>query len=127
MREKILVSGGAGFIGSNVVDRYIKEGYDVVVVDNLSTGFSENVNPEAKFYNADIGDRKKIREIFETEKPGYLSHHAAQIDVRKSVEDPCFDALTNIVASIKLIEESVRAGIKKLKIDPQFTTRQRII
>ncbi len=70
MNKKILVTGGAGFIGSHVVDMYIKEGYDVVVVDDLSTGFKENINPEAKFYLADIRDRKKIKEIIETEKPG---------------------------------------------------------
>ena len=113
MNKKVLVTGGAGFIGSHVADRYIREGYNVVVLDNLSTGFKENVNPEAKFYLADITDRKKVREILEAEKPDYVNHHAAQMDVRKSVDDPLFDAKTNILGSINLIEESLRIGIEK--------------
>lgn len=111
--KKVLVTGGAGFIGSNIADRYIQEGYSVVIVDNLSTGFKENINPGAKFYLADIGDGKKLREIFETEKPDYVNHHAAQIDVRKAVADPVFDARTNILGSINLIGESLRIGIEK--------------
>ncbi len=113
MNKKVLVTGGAGFIGSHVADRYIREGYSVVVLDNLSTGFKENVNPEAKFYLADITDRKKVREILEAEKPDYVNHHAAQMDVRKSVDDPIFDAKTNILGSLNLIEESLRIGIAK--------------
>ena len=113
MNKKILVTGGAGFIGSHIVDTYIKEGYHVVVVDDLSTGFKENINPEAKFYLADIKDRKKIKEIIENEKPDYVNHHAAQMDVRKSVEDPVFDAETNILGSINLLEESLQSGIEK--------------
>ena len=65
---KILVTGGAGFIGSNVVDKYIESGYDVIVVDNLSTGFKHNVNSKAKFYELDIRD-KKLENIFREEKP----------------------------------------------------------
>jgi UDP-glucose 4-epimerase len=113
MNKKVLVTGGAGFIGSHVADRYIREGYSVVVLDNLSTGFKENVNPEAKFYLADITDRKKVREILESEKPDYVNHHAAQMDVRKSVDDPVFDARTNILGSVNLMLESLQSGVAK--------------
>jgi UDP-glucose 4-epimerase len=82
-------------------------------LDNLSTGFKENVNPEAKFYLADVTDRKKVREILESEKPDYVNHHAAQMDVRKSVDDPMFDARTNILGSMNLIMESLQSGIAK--------------
>ena len=80
----ILVTGGAGFIGSHVVDLLVKQGYEVVVLDDLSTGHASNLNPAAKFYQMDIRS-PQIREVFETEKPDYISHHAAQMDVRKSV------------------------------------------
>ena len=83
----ILVTGGAGFIGSHVVDSYIELGHNVIVVDNLSTGSLENLNPKAKFYQLDIRD-DRIEEIFKNEKINIVNHHAAQMDVRKSVEDP---------------------------------------
>ncbi|MEW6558151.1 MAG: NAD-dependent epimerase/dehydratase family protein [Elusimicrobiota bacterium] len=110
---KILITGGAGFIGSNIVDAYINAGYSVAIVDNLSTGKKENLNPKAKFYLADITDTKKITQIFETEKPDIVNHHAAQIDVRKSIADPVFDAKTNVIGTINLLENSVRNRVKK--------------
>lgn len=100
---KILVTGGAGFIGSHVVDVFISKGYEVVIVDDLSTGRESNLNPEAKFYKMDIRD-PKLREVFETERPDYVSHHAAQMDVRRSVAQPLFDADVNILGSINVIE-----------------------
>ncbi|GAG77723.1 unnamed protein product, partial [marine sediment metagenome] len=103
----------AGFIGSHVVDRLLKEGYGVVVLDDLSTGFRENINPNAKFYLADICDREKLKEIFEAEKPDYVNHHAAQIDVRKSVSHAVFDVTSNIIGSINLMEEALAIGMKK--------------
>ncbi|MCG2687014.1 NAD-dependent epimerase/dehydratase family protein, partial [Candidatus Parcubacteria bacterium] len=81
---KILVTGGAGFIGSHIVDRLIGEGHKVFVIDNLSTGKKENLNPKVKFYKADI-QSSKISQIFNKEKPNIIFHLAAQIDVRKSV------------------------------------------
>jgi len=111
---KILITGGAGFIGSNIVDAYIKTGYQVVVVDNLVTGKKENINPKAKFYNADITDKKQIAQIFEKEKPCIVNHHAAQLDVRKSVADPVFDATTNILGAINLLENAVKYKVKKI-------------
>jgi len=110
---KILVTGGAGFIGSNIVDRYLGEGHEVVVVDNLITGKRENLNPKAKFYEIDILD-PEIGEIFKKEKPAVINHHAAQIDVRKSLSDPIFDAKVNILGTINILENSVKAGVKKV-------------
>lgn len=109
---KILVTGGAGFIGSHVVDLYLQNGYDVVVVDNLSTGCLSNLNPAATFYWADIRS-PRIDEIFEKERPDLVNHHAAQVDVRRSVSDPFFDAEVNILGSIKLLECAQRYGVKR--------------
>ncbi len=84
---KILVTGGAGFIGSHITDSLIREGHEVVVVDDLSTGRKENLNSKAKFYNTDICS-PEIGDIFKKEDPEVVFHFAAQIDVRKSVENP---------------------------------------
>ena len=110
---KIIVTGGAGFIGSHVADKYIEAGHDVIIIDNLSSGKKENINPKAKFYNVDIKDTRKIPEIFEKEKPDIVNHHAAQIDVRKSVSDPVFDANVNIIGSINLLENCKKHNVKK--------------
>ncbi len=109
---KILVTGGAGFIGSNVVDRLIKEGHKVVVVDDLSTGFKRNLNKQAKFYEIDIRDRG-MENIFKKEKFDYVIHHAAQMDVRRSTKEPEFDAEVNILGSLNLILNSQKYGVKK--------------
>lgn len=108
---KILVTGGAGFIGSHVVDLFIQHGHDVVVVDDLSTGHRHNLNPQAKFYQLDIRD-PKIAEVFATEKPDWVSHHAAQMDVRRSVAQPIFDADVNVCGSINVIEAARHHGVK---------------
>ncbi len=113
MKEKILVTGGAGFIGSNVVDRLIEEGFDVAVLDNLSTGREENLNPDARFYHADITDRREVERIISGENPRWINHHAAQIDVRKSVDDPGFDASANIIGSINLIDSARKSRVEK--------------
>jgi UDP-glucose 4-epimerase len=109
---KVLVTGGAGFIGSHVVDQYIDHGYEVVVVDDLSTGRISNLNPAAKFYQMDIRS-PEIAGVFEKEKPDFVNHHAAQMDVRKSVADPLFDADVNILGSIRLIELARIHGVKR--------------
>jgi len=111
---KILVTGGAGFIGSNIVDRYLAEGHDVAILDNLSTGRRENINAKARLYEVDIRDWDRVLEVFATERPQILNHHAAQMDVRRGVEDPAFDAATNIVGSIYLFEAALRNGIEKV-------------
>ena len=110
---KILVTGGAGFIGSHVADRLIERKHKVVVVDNLSTGTLKNLNPKATFHKADLVNFKKIQEIFKKEKPEIVFHLAAQIDVRKSVADPIFDAKSNILASINLIKTAQESKVKK--------------
>ncbi len=110
---KILVTGGAGFIGSHVVDAYLKEGHEVVVIDNLSSGKKENVNPSAKFYRVDILDDEVLRWVFVEEKPEIVNHHAAQVSVNYSVDHPDKDATINILGSINLIRLSIEYGVKK--------------
>jgi UDP-glucose 4-epimerase len=88
---KVLVTGGAGFIGSHVVDRLIQEGHEVIVVDNLSTGKRRNLNRAARFCKLDI-QSWRLERVFRNERPNIIMHLAAQMDVRKSVEDPIFDA-----------------------------------
>ncbi len=110
---KILVTGGAGFIGSNVADRFIQDGHKVVIIDNLSTGVKANLNKKAKFYKVDIRSAV-IDKIFEREKPDILCHYAAQIDVRKSTNDPIFDAEVNIIGSLNLFNASVKHKVKKI-------------
>jgi UDP-glucose 4-epimerase len=109
---KILVTGGAGFIGSHVVDTLVSMGYQVVVVDDLSTGRRSNLNPEAVFYQADIRS-PELGEIFEKEKPDVVNHHAAQMDVRRSIIEPIFDADVNILGSINLLENARQHGVSR--------------
>jgi len=110
---KILVTGGAGFIGSNVVDGYIREGHQVVVVDNLYTGKTANINPEAKFYPLDIRS-KEIDVLMGKERPDVLNHHAAQISVPVSVEDPVLDAEINVKGLLNLLEKAKEYKVKKV-------------
>jgi UDP-glucose 4-epimerase len=100
---KILVTGGGGFIGSHVVDAYCRDGHSVVVVDDLSTGRKENINSAARFYHLDIRS-PDLGMVFEQEKPEVVNHHAAQMDVRRSVADPVNDAMINVVGGLNLFE-----------------------
>lgn len=109
---KILVTGGAGFIGSHVVDIMIGAGHDVVVIDNLSSGRLANLNPKATFYQLDIRS-PELRLVFEKERPDIIDHHAAQIDVRRSIKEPLFDAEVNILGPIHLAQLAVEFGVKK--------------
>ena len=110
---KILVTGGAGFIGSHIVDILIDKGHNVIILDNLSSGRKENINSDAKLFEADITDFDKVERIFREEKPEIVYHLAAQIDVRKSVENPVFDAKINILSSVNLIKLSSENKVKK--------------
>lgn len=109
---RILVTGGAGFIASHIVDRLIEEGYKVIVVDDLSTGNKENLNPEAKFYKLDICS-PKLEEVFKEERPTVVNHQAAQVDVRKSLVDPIYDARINILGTINILENCRKYKVKR--------------
>ncbi|MCX8202597.1 MAG: SDR family oxidoreductase [Candidatus Micrarchaeota archaeon] len=111
---KVLVTGGAGFIGSNLVDSLISRGNEVSVVDNLSTGKLENVNKNAKFHKIDLTDFSGLNGIFEKERPEVVFHLAAQINVRTSIRDPLLDAKSNVIGSINLIECCMRYGVKRI-------------
>lgn len=110
---KILVTGGAGFIGSNVVDGYINAGHEVIVVDNLSSGKRENLNPKARFYLLDIRS-EEIEKLFEHERPEIVNHHAAQMSVPASVEDPLYDADVNVGGFLNVLESARKYGTKKI-------------
>jgi UDP-glucose 4-epimerase len=110
---KILVTGGAGFIGSHVADAYVAAGHQVVIMDDLSSGKRANLPAAAKFYHADIRT-PEAREIIRNERPQALSHHAAQMDVRKSVADPAFDAAVNVLGTINLLEGAREVGVERV-------------
>ena len=113
MGMKVLVTGGAGFIGSHLVDRLVQEGNQVVVIDNLSTGKRKQVNKKAQFYKMDIRS-KRIERVFRKERPLIVVHLAAQMNVRLSTEDPVFDAEVNILGTINLLEHAVKHGVRKV-------------
>jgi UDP-glucose 4-epimerase len=111
---KILVTGGAGFIGSHVADLFISEGHEVIIVDNLSSGQEKNINSKATFHQMDIGSQDFF-DLIVSEKPDVIDHHAAHIHVGKSVEDPVFDAKNNILATINMMQAAKEAGsVKKV-------------
>ncbi|MEK7670232.1 MAG: NAD-dependent epimerase/dehydratase family protein, partial [Bacteroidota bacterium] len=109
----ILVTGGAGFIGSHVVESYINEGHSVVVVDDLSTGSKGNLHAKAAFYQCDIRS-EKLADVFQRERIEVINHHAAQMDVRKSVSDPMYDASINVLGGLNLFELARKHGVKKI-------------
>jgi UDP-glucose 4-epimerase len=110
---RVLVTGGAGFIASHVVDAYVERGHEVTVVDDLSSGRRENVNPKAELIVADLRDRATIDRL-KGRKFDLVNHHAAQIDVRVSVADPAADAELNIVATLRLFQAMVDDGVRKI-------------
>ena len=109
---KILVTGGAGFIGSHIVDAYIEQGHDVTVVDDLSSGKKKNLNPRARFVAADVRD-PNLSTLFGESRFEVVNHLAAQMDVRKSVQDPFFDASVNILGGLRMLECSRSYGVRK--------------
>ncbi|OAA28484.1 UDP-glucose 4-epimerase [Kosmotoga arenicorallina S304] len=113
MADNILVTGGAGFIGSHVVNALIEKNIMPIVIDNLSSGKMENLDPRALFYQQDITDDEMMEKIFMVHKPKYVFHLAAQISVSRSVKDPIEDARINITGTLKLLELSVKYGVEK--------------
>jgi len=111
---KILVTGGAGFIGGHVAAACVEAGHEVVVMDDLSTGKRANLHPGVRFYEVDIRDGAAVGDVFAREQPELLEHHAAQMDVRKSVADPVFDANVNIVGLLNLMEHGRANGLRRV-------------
>lgn len=110
---RVLVTGGAGFIGSHVVDRLLTAGHRVAVVDDLSSGRRDQVDPRARLYTLDIR-AAELAEVFARERPEAVCHHAAQVDVRRSTVDPRLDAEINILGGLNLLDCALRAGVRKL-------------
>jgi UDP-glucose 4-epimerase len=110
--RKVLVTGGAGFIGSHVAEAYLALGHRVWVVDNLTTGKRENVPAQATFVEMDIRD-EGIRDLFREVGFDLVNHHAAQIDVRVSVNDPVYDAQVNLLGLLNLLEGVREVGTRR--------------
>ena len=111
---KVLVTGGAGFIGSHVVDRLIAAGHDVAVVDNLVTGKRTNLNPAARLYEVDIRDADALGQVFQAERPVVVNHQAAQASVSVSMADPVRDAQINVIGSLNVLEACRYHAVRKL-------------
>jgi len=111
---KVLVTGGCGFIGSHIVDKLVDKGYEVVALDNLSTGKKERLNKKARLVIADIRDGEQINSVFSSEKPAMVIHTAAQVMLRRSIDEPIFDATTNIIGTINVLEACKKNGVKRI-------------
>lgn len=110
---KILITGGAGFIGSHVADACIRLGHEVIVVDNLRTGYERNLNPQARFFKLDICS-PELKHLIAEEKPDIVDHHAAQVSVPFSIQDPITDAEINVKGLINLLEACAQNHVKKV-------------
>ena len=110
---KIAITGGAGFIASHIADAYLALGHEVFVIDNLSTGKRENIPSQATFIEMDVND-SALRDLFIAEKFDIVNHHAAQMDVRVSVQDPSYDARINILGGLNVYESAFKSGVKKI-------------
>ncbi|MEX2430866.1 MAG: SDR family NAD(P)-dependent oxidoreductase [Dehalococcoidia bacterium] len=113
-KTRVLVTGGAGFIGSHVVDALIERGYDVAVLDDLSSGSRANLNAKASFYEADVRDPAAVDQVFSAVRPQLVNHHAAQISVTQSAKDPVADASANVIGSLVVFEACRRYGVEHL-------------
>ncbi|MGH7292759.1 MAG: NAD-dependent epimerase/dehydratase family protein, partial [Myxococcota bacterium] len=108
------MTGGAGFIGSHLVDACVAAGHDVAVIDDLSTGDAAQVNPGARLHRVDLRDRAAVDDVIARERPEVISHHAAQLDVRRSVADPVFDAQVNLIGLLNLMEAGRAHGLRRV-------------
>jgi UDP-glucose 4-epimerase len=113
---RILITGGAGFIGSHVSRAYLAAGHEVAVADDLSSGRQKNLPAAAKFFQVDIRDTERLGRVFEEFRPAVVNHHAAQMDIRRSLREPLFDASVNVIGSLIVLELSVKHGVKRLII-----------
>src|SRR6267378_3418047 len=111
---KILVTGGAGFIGSHVADAYIAAGHEVAILDDFSTGSEANVNREAKVLRLDVRNKEGVSAALAAFRPEVVNHHAAQSEVPKSVADPGFDAMVNVVGGLNVLKAAVESGARKV-------------
>lgn len=111
---RVLVTGGAGFIGSHIVDGLVSDGHTVFVVDDLSEGNRANINPNARLFDVNINDTDGLRRAFEEAKPDVVSHHAAQISVRNSMYDPTHDAQVNIIGSLNVLQCAVKHDVERI-------------
>ncbi len=114
MADTVIVTGGAGFIGSHVVDAFLSAGYNVVALDNMHSGSAANVDPRAHLYRADIRDAEALERIFAVEKPVFVSHQAALADVRQSLACPDLYAEVNVIGTIRLLEAARQHGVRKV-------------
>ncbi|MBI4843587.1 MAG: SDR family NAD(P)-dependent oxidoreductase [Nitrospirae bacterium] len=113
MGKCVLVTGGAGFIGSHITDRLAESGNEVIVADDLSTGKKENINPAAKFYELDVSDFNAVRHIFERHRIDYVIHEAAKINLNVMLEDPFSDVRSSIISTINLLKCSAEVNVTK--------------
>ena len=111
---RVLVTGGAGFIGSHIVDAFVEHGHSVSIVDNLSEGSRANLNPKARLFDVSINDAEGLERAFADFKPDIISHHAAQISVRNSMFDPTHDAEVNIIGSLNVLQCAVRHDVERI-------------
>lgn len=110
---KILVTGGAGFIGSHIVEAYLSDGHEVAVLDNLETGSLSNLPGAVQFYKADIQNSLEVDATFRDFRPQVVSHHAALIDVSQSVQNPVRDTSVNILGSLKVLQAARETGVER--------------
>lgn len=109
---RVLVTGGAGLIGSHIVDACVASGHEVLVLDDLSSGREGNIHPKARFERVDIRNAQRVDELIRAFRPEFVNHHAAQVDVRRSVEDPIFDVEVNVLGTVNLMRSAGQAGAK---------------
>jgi len=110
---RILVTGGAGFIASHLVDKLIADGHHVAVVDSLVHGSRDHIRDDCTFYEMDVCD-EGLRDVFDRERPDVVSHHAAQVDVARSTADPLWDATVNVLGSVNVFRQAAQIGVSKV-------------